>query len=123
MFINVPRRYNFASLAQEEMNELIAAKIKKEQNRYIQRGPEEKIAVENARWGPVIKYGKKIIRLPRKADGGKYTAEDAAAFTLEDVKKFIEIEVPGAFTKKQKKTAAKKKSPAKKKAAKKKKGE
>jgi DNA topoisomerase-1 len=123
MFINVPRRYNFASLAQEEMNELIAAKIKKEENRYIQRWPEEKIAVENARWGPVIKYGKKIIRLPRKADGGKYTAEDAAAFTLEDVKKFIEIEVPGAFTKKQKKTAAKKKSPAKKKAAKKKKGE
>ncbi|MEO6611339.1 MAG: type I DNA topoisomerase [Chitinophagaceae bacterium] len=123
MFINVPRRYNFDQLSQAEMDELIAAKVKKEENRYIQRWPEEKIAIENARWGPIIKYGKKIIRLPRKADEGKYSADDAAAFTLEDVKKFIEIEVPGAFTKKQKKTAAKKKAPPKKKAAKKKKGE
>ncbi len=109
MFINVPRRYNFANLTQEEMNELIEAKIKKEENRYIHRWPDDKISVENARWGPVIKYGKKIIRMPRKADDTKYTTEDAAAFTLEDVKKFIELEIPGAFTKKvRKKPAAKK---------------
>lgn len=120
MFINVPRRYNFANLSQAEMNELIEAKVKKEANRYIHRWPEEKISVENARWGPIVKYGKKIIRLPKKADDTKYTAEDAAAFTLEDVKKFIEIEVPGAFTKKEKKTTAKKtKAPAKKAATKK----
>ena len=65
--------------------------------------------------------------MPKKADDTKYTAEDAAAFTLEDVKKFIEAEVPGAFTKKGKKTVAKsvpaagKKAPAKKKTAVKKK--
>ncbi len=118
MFINVPRRYNFAGLTQPEMNELIEAKIKKEENRYIQRWADEKIAVENARWGPIIKYGKKIIRLPRKADDTKYTAEDAAAFTLEDVKKFIEVEIPGAFTKKAKKVTARK-APAKKAATKK----
>jgi DNA topoisomerase I len=109
MFINVPRRYNFANLSQEEMNELIDAKVKKEANRYIHRWPEDKIAVENARWGPIIKYGKKIIRLPRKADESKYTAEDAAAFTIEQVKGFIELEIPGAFTKKEKKKAAPKK--------------
>ncbi len=109
MFINVPRRYNFANLSQDEMNELIAAKVKKEANRYIHRWPDEKIAVENARWGPIVKYGKKIIRLPRKADETKYTAEDAAAFTIDDVKKFIELEIPGAFTKKEKKKAAPKK--------------
>ena len=119
MFINVPRRYNFAGLTQEEMDELIDAKVKKEANRYIQRWADEKIAVENARWGPIIKYGKKIIRIHKKADDTKYTAEDAAAFTLDDVKKFIELEIPGAFTKKAKKTATKK-APAKKAAAKKK---
>jgi DNA topoisomerase I len=130
MFINVPRRYNFAKLSQEEMNELIDAKVKKEANRYIHHWPEDKISVENARWGPIIKFGKKIIRIPKKADDTKYTAEDATAFTLEEVKKFIEAELPGAFTKKgaakkatTKKATAKKatkKAAVKKKAAKKK---
>ena len=118
MFINVPRRYDFTNLTQAEMDELLDAKVKKEANRYIHRWPDEKIAVENARWGPIIKYGKKIIRIPKKADDTKYTADDAAAFTLDDVKKFIELEIPGAFTKKVKKTAAKK-APAKKTAVKK----
>ncbi len=100
MFINVPRRYDFQNLTQAEMNELIEAKVSKEANRYIQRWESEKISVENARWGPVIKFGKKIISVPRKADGTRPTAEDAAKLTLEDVKKIIEAEVPGAFTKK-----------------------
>jgi DNA topoisomerase-1 len=122
MFINVPRRYNFANLNQTEMDELIDAKVKKEANRFIQRWADDKISVENARWGPIIKWGKKIIKMPRKADETKYTAEDAASFTLEQVKQFIELEVPGAFTKKEKKkTAAKKKAAAPKKTAVKKK--
>ena len=124
MFINVPRRYNFDTLTQAEMNELIDAKVKKEANRFIQRWPDDKISVENARWGPILKFGKKIIRIPKKADDTKYTAEEAAAFTLDDVKKFIEAEVPGAFTKNTRKTATKKapskKATVKKKAAKKK---
>jgi DNA topoisomerase-1 len=82
------------------MNELIEAKVSKEANRYIQRWEDEKISIENARWGPVIKFGKKIISMPRKADGTRSTAEDAAALTLEQVKSLIEAEVPGAFTKK-----------------------
>ncbi len=128
MFINVPRRYNFAKLTQSEMDELIDAKVAKEANRYIQRWPEDKIALENARWGPIIKYGKKIIRLPKKEDDSRYTPEEAAEFTLDQVKAFIEKEVPGAFTKKAKggakkapaKKAAAKKAPAKKAAVKKK---
>ncbi|OSZ79841.1 DNA topoisomerase I [Chitinophagaceae bacterium IBVUCB2] len=119
MFINVPRRYDFANLSQEDMNELIDAKVKKEANRYIHRWPEENISVENDRWAPIIKFGKKKIRLPKKADDTRYTAEEAAAFTLEDVKKIIEAEIPGAFTKKTKKTATKKKAPVKKAASKK----
>lgn len=100
LFINVPRRYNLENLTQADMNELIEAKVSKEANRYIQRWEDEKISLENARWGPVIKFGKKIISLPRKADGTRSTAEEAATLTLEQVKTLIEAEVPGAFAKK-----------------------
>jgi DNA topoisomerase-1 len=102
MFINVPKRYNFDNLSQEDMDELIDAKVKKEANRYIQRWADEKIAIENGRWGPFIKFGKKMVKVPRKADDSKYSAEEAAQFTLEDVKKMIEAEIPGAFSKKEK---------------------
>jgi len=127
MFINVPRRYDFAKLAQNEMNELIEAKVKKEENRFIHRWPEENLSVENDRWAPIIKFGKKKIYLPKKKDETRYTAEEAVAFTLEQVKAFIEAQIPGAFSKKAKATAKKTtskkattiKTPAKKKAVKK----
>lgn len=119
MFINVPRRYNFDALTQADMNELIDAKVKKEANRFIQRWADENIAVENGRWGPFIRFGKKMLKLPKKADDTKYTAEEAATFSLDDVKKMIEAEVPGAFAKKEKKPAAKKKAAPKKAATKK----
>lgn len=118
IFINVPRRYNFAKLSQPEMNELIEAKLKKEANRYIQRWPEENISVENDRWAPIIKFGKKKVYLPKKKDDTRYTPEEAAQFTLEQVKQFIETSIPGAFAKKGKK-AETKKTPAKKAAPKK----
>ncbi|MGH9819077.1 MAG: topoisomerase C-terminal repeat-containing protein, partial [Pyrinomonadaceae bacterium] len=81
LFINVPRRYDFQNLSQAEMNELIEAKVSKEANRYIRRWEDEKISVENARWGPVIKFGKKVISIPKKADGTRSTAEEAEALT------------------------------------------
>jgi DNA topoisomerase-1 len=121
MFINVPRRYNHDALSPADITELIDAKVKKEANRYIQRWEAEKISIENARWGPVMKFGKKIIKLPRKSDESKYTAEDLKDIPLEDVKKWIEAEIPGAFTKPAKKSAARKKTAAKKSAPKKKK--
>jgi len=107
MFINVPRRYDFDHLTQAEMNELIEAKREKEANRYIQRWDDEKISLENARWGPVIKFGKKTFSIPKKADGSRPTADEAAALTLEQVKKLIEAELPGAFAKKTKPSARK----------------
>ncbi|MBL7752161.1 MAG: type I DNA topoisomerase, partial [Chitinophagaceae bacterium] len=91
MFINVPRRYDFEKLSKADIDELIEAKVEKEANRFIQRWPEEKISVENARWGPIIKFGKKIIRLPKKADDTKYTADDLATVSLDEVKKMIEV--------------------------------
>lgn len=100
MFINVPRRYNFDTLTQPEMDELIDAKVKKESNRYIQQWPAEKISIENGRWGPFIRFNKKMLKLGKKADDTKYTAEEAAAISLDDVKKMIEQQVPNAFSKK-----------------------
>ena len=58
LFINVPRAYDFDNLSQSDINELIEKKLEKEANRYIQNWSEEKISVENARWGPQIKFGK-----------------------------------------------------------------
>ena len=113
MFINVPRRFNHDNLSQADINELVEAKIKKEANRYIQHWPEEKISVENARWGPLIKFGKKIIRLPKKADDTKYTADELKAVPLDDVKKMIEAAIPNAFGKKKAAKKAPTKTPAK----------
>ena len=55
----------------------IAAKVKKEENRYIHRWEDENISVENDRWAPIIKFGKKKIRLPKKKDDTRYTPEEA----------------------------------------------
>ena len=112
LYINVPRRFDLENLTQAEMNELIEAKVSKEANRYIRRWEDEKISLENARWGPVIKFGKKIISIPKKANGTRSTVDDAAALTLEQVKKLIEAELPDAFAKKTRLSA--KKAPAKK---------
>ncbi|HEX5654061.1 MAG TPA: DNA topoisomerase, partial [Chitinophagaceae bacterium] len=119
MFINVPKRYNFDHLSKADMDELIDAKVKKEANRFIQRWPDEKISLENGRWGPFIRFGKKMIKLPKKADDTKYSTEEAAVLSLDDVKKMIEIEIPGAFMKKVKKTSRPKKTTAQKAAPKK----
>lgn len=116
MYINVPKRYNFENLTQPNIDELIEAKIKKEENRYIQNWPEEKISIENARWGPVLKFGKKILKVGRKADDSKYTAEELITVPLDDVKKMIELQIPNAFATKK---AAAKKAPGKKAAPKK----
>jgi len=100
-------------------------KSKKEDNRNVRRLEVEKISVENARWGPVLKFGKKILKLNLKPDGTKYTAEEAATIPLEDIKAMIAAQVPNAFGKKKaapkKKAATTKKAAPKKAAAKKKK--
>ena len=107
LFINVPRAYNFDNLSQSDIDELVSKKLEKESNRYIQQWPEEKIALENGRWGAFIRFGKNMVKLSRE-EGGKYTPEELANLTLEEVKKMIEVQLPGAFDKKGKKTAAKK---------------
>jgi DNA topoisomerase-1 len=115
LFINIPRAYNFDRLTQKDCEELIEKKLEKESNRYIQQWPSEKISIENGRWGPFIRFGKKMLKITRKDDNEKYSPEELAAIPIENVKKMIETQVPDAFVKKAaKKTAAPKKAATKK---------
>ena len=100
LFINIPRAYHFETLSQQDCNELIGKKIEKESNRFIRQWPEEKIAIENGRWGPFIRFGKKMLKLTAKPEGGKYTADDLKDIELESIKKMILIQEPKAFDKK-----------------------
>jgi len=120
LFINIPRAYDFDNLTQQDCDELIGKKIEKEANRFIKQWPEEKIAIENGRWGPFIRFGKKMLKIANKAGSEKYTPQELADLNLEDVKKLILLQDPKAFDKKTavKKTARKK--AARKKSAKKK---
>jgi DNA topoisomerase-1 len=121
LFINIPRAYNFDTIDEKGCHDLIEKKLEKEANRYILNFSEEKISVENGRWGPFIKYNKKMYKLI-KAEGGKFTSEEASTLTIDEVKKMIETQDPKAFAKKatSKKSVTKKvvvKSAASKKAA------
>jgi DNA topoisomerase I len=106
MYINIPRAYNFDILTQQDCNELIEKKVEKEANRFIQQWPEEKISLENGRWGAFIKYNKKMYKLTGGGANGKYTPEELAVIDLDTIKSMIVSQDPKAFDKK--KTAAKK---------------
>lgn len=113
LFINVPKAYNFDNLSDSDIAELISKKVEKEANRFIQQWTSEKIAIENGRWGPFIRFGKEMLKLSKNpATGEKYTPEDLADISLEEVKKLIVEQVPNAFEAKSK-TAGKKKAAAK----------
>jgi DNA topoisomerase-1 len=126
LFINVPRAYNFDNLSDADIKELISKKVEKEANKFIQQWPEEKIAIENGRWGPFIRFGKEMLKLRKNpATNDRYTPEELSHLTIEDVKKLIVEQIPAAFEKKSKaaskkpatgtKSAVKKKAPTKKK--------
>ncbi|MCI3937296.1 type I DNA topoisomerase [Chryseobacterium aahli] len=128
IFINVPKRYDFDNLSQSDINELVEAKLEKEANRYIQQWEKEKISLENGRWGPFIKFGKAMFKIPKKKDDTKYESDELKEVSLDEVKKWITAQDPKAFAEKKKPAAKKpaakkattaKKAPAKKPAAKK----
>lgn len=109
LFINVPRAYNFDTLTQKDCNTLIEKKLEKEANRYIRQWPEEKIAIENGRWGPFIRFNKKMLKLQANGVNGKFTPEELATIELDTIKKMIVAQDPKAFDKKTTKKKAKKK--------------
>lgn len=118
LYVNVPKKYDFDNLTQGDIEELISAKLEKEANRYIQQWEKEKISIENGRWGPFIKFGKGMFKIPKKEDGSKYEAEELKEISLDEVKKWITDQDKTAFAEKKKPAA--KKTVAKKPATKKK---
>lgn len=108
IFVNVPKKYDFDNLSQNDINELIEAKLEKEANRYIQQWEKEKISIENGRWGPFIKFGKSMFKIPKNKKDEKHTAEELKEVSLDEVKKWITAQDKNAFAEK-KKPAAKKK--------------
>ena len=110
IYVNVPKKYDFDNLSQSDINELIEAKLEKEANRYIQQWEKEKISIENGRWGPFIRFKKANIKIPKKTNGEKYTAEELSVISFEEVKKWIEAEDKDAFKEEKKTTTRKKKT-------------
>lgn len=100
MFINVNKKYNFDNLSQSDIDELIEDKLQKEKDKVIHDFKDEGIRVEKARWGrSVILQGKVKIELSKDVD--------AAALTLEEIKKLIEEKAPAKKTTAKKTTAKK----------------
>lgn len=106
LYVNVSKKYDFDNLTQEEAHELIAAKIEKEANRYIAQYPKDKLALENGRWGPFIRWKKKSIKLPKEAK--EMEKEDLAKVPVEKIKEWVNAEHPDAFKPKKKATKKKK---------------
>lgn len=102
LYVNIPRKYVPEELTTDEMHQLIQAKAEKEAKRYIHRWDEDKLSVENGRWGPYIKYKKKNFKIPKKPDGEKFSDEEIQAWTKEDVVGIIEEQAPGTVKKKKK---------------------
>lgn len=98
LYISIPKSINPDEITPEQANNLIAAKVEKENNRYIHNWEEEKISVENGRYGAYIKFGKKNFYLRR--GGEKITdTEIIKNLTLDDVKNIILEQDANAFGK------------------------
>jgi len=99
-YINVPKKYNFDHLTQQDVQELIEDKLKKESEKVVKEWDEGTIRIEKARWGrfTLIK-GKTKVELPKDTDVAAFTKEQALALLTE---------------KNPKKTTARKKTTAKK---------
>jgi DNA topoisomerase I len=110
MFINIPVAYKWDTLTQQDCNELIEKKIEKEANRVIKHFAEDKITIENARWGAIIKYNKKTYKMQGGGASGKYTPEEIKELDVEVFKAMIIAQDPKAFAKKAVKKAAVKKA-------------
>jgi DNA topoisomerase-1 len=78
IFINVPARFNFENLTQDEIVTLIEDKKKKEAEKVVRNWEEEGIRIEKARWGrhALIK-GKTKVDLAKDVDPEKISLGEA----------------------------------------------
>ena len=87
-YINVPKKYNFDHLTQQDVQELIEDKLKKESEKVVREWDEGTIRIEKARWGrfTLIK-GKTKVELPKDTDVATFTKEQALALLTEKTPK------------------------------------
>lgn len=105
MFINVNKKYDFDSLSNADIIELIETKKQKEIDKLIHNWEEQGIRLEKARWGRFhLLKGKTKIELPKTTKAEQMTLEDAQAILEKNAPK-----------KKKKKAPTKKKASLKKK--------
>ena len=90
LFINVSKKYDWDNLSDENIEELIEEKIKKEKEKIVHNWVHEGIRVEKARWGRhnIIK-GKIKIELSKNVDVKKFTLEDCTALINKESKKKV----------------------------------
>lgn len=80
MFINVNKKYDFDSLSDADIIELIETKKQKEIDKLIHNWEEQGIRLEKARWGRFhLLKGKTKIELPKTTKAEQMTLEDAQA--------------------------------------------
>lgn len=87
-YINVPKKYNFDHLTQQDVQELIEDKLKKESEKVVKEWDEGTIRIEKARWGrfTLIK-GKTKVELSKDTDVATFTKEQALALLTEKTPK------------------------------------
>ena len=87
-YINVPKKYNFDHLTQQDVQELIEDKLKKESEKVVKEWDEGTIRIEKARWGrfTLIK-GKTKVELSKDTDVAAFTKEQALALLTEKTPK------------------------------------
>lgn len=99
LFVNIPKAIDPDMITLDQCYDLISKKVDKEANRYIHNWPEEKISVENWRYGPYIKFWKENLYLKRGTK--KITdTDEIKSLTLEEVKEIISEQMPEAFKEK-----------------------
>jgi len=78
IFINVNKKYDWDDLSDNDIEELIEDKLKKEKEKLIHHWEEEGIKVEKARWGRhTVTKGKTKVELDKSVDVSKMTLEKA----------------------------------------------
>ncbi len=78
LFINVPKKYNFDALSDQDIVELIQNKIQKEKDKIVKVWDKEGISLQKGKWGRlVIVKGKKKVMLPKGTDPESITLEVA----------------------------------------------
>lgn len=116
LFISVTKKYDFDALSKNDIEELILAKIKKEEEKIVVDWEQEGIRIEKARWGRhhLIK-GKNKVELAKTIDPLKISLEKAKEILEKNAPKKKPAAKKTTATKTAvKKPAAKKKAPAKK---------